>query len=148
MAENKDSEFKRVEQVKIKVSDNGNWLIHRLPEHGLIVSFPLNYYRTILASHGYSLVAREPTDEILNGLTPEERISIRVGQIEIVVNQFNQWVYRTGQDCRPFVLAQIADEHTKLIQRSIVESPGFISSLLNDALDKIQSQLNHEKGKE
>lgn len=44
-------ELKKVEKVKVRVSKNGKWLTHILPEQGLMVTFSMNYYRSILKGH-------------------------------------------------------------------------------------------------
>ena len=44
-------ELKKVEKVKVRVSKNGKWLTHILSEQGLMVTFSMNYYRSILKGH-------------------------------------------------------------------------------------------------
>lgn len=51
MESKKLPELKKVEGVKVRVSKNGKWLTHILPEQGLMVTFSMNYYRSILKGH-------------------------------------------------------------------------------------------------
>lgn len=60
-------ELKKIDQVKVRVSKNGKWLTHILPEQGIMVTFSMNYYRSILRKHsnGNTLipVSSEKVDE-------------------------------------------------------------------------------------
>lgn len=53
--------LKRIEKVKVKVSKNGKWLTHILPELGVLITFPMNYYRSVIKSHP-ELIEDLPTD--------------------------------------------------------------------------------------
>lgn len=44
-------ELKKIEKVKVRVSKNGKWLTHILPEQGIMVTFSMNYYHSILKKY-------------------------------------------------------------------------------------------------
>ncbi len=46
--EDQKNSLKIVKNVKVKVSKNGKWLTHILPEYGAMLTFSMNYYRSIL----------------------------------------------------------------------------------------------------
>lgn len=47
----KQFDLKIEKNVKVKVSKNGKWITHILPGQGVMVTFSMKYYRTIV--HAY-----------------------------------------------------------------------------------------------
>lgn len=50
MNEVKKSKFKFSENVKIRLSDDGKYIKHILPNEMVIISVPVKYYQKLLAS--------------------------------------------------------------------------------------------------
>lgn len=51
MESKKLPDLKKIENVKVRISKNGKWLTHILPEQGLMVCFSIKYYRSILKNY-------------------------------------------------------------------------------------------------
>ena len=60
-------ELKQIKRVNVRVSKNGKWLTHILPEQGIMVTFSMNYYRSILKSHPEEGAESEVKPESSNG---------------------------------------------------------------------------------
>lgn len=128
MEQKKQFDLKIEKNVKVKVSKNGKWLTHILPEQGLMATFSMNYYRSILK-------AQAEINE--SNLTDEEKINERLSNIMAEVNNFNSWIVKNNLDCANVVIGQISNENEHLVNRE--EATGlikFVSEILNQSLDE------------
>jgi len=60
-------ELKQIKRVKVRVSRNGKWLTHILPEQGIMVTFSMNYYRSIMKAHAGESAEEQVEPESSNG---------------------------------------------------------------------------------
>jgi hypothetical protein len=127
-------ELKKVEKVKVRVSKNGKWLTHILPEQGLMATFSMNYYRSILKTHS-------DVDDL--DLSDEVRISNRLGNLMAEVNNFNSWVTKNNLNCANIVIGQLEDlNHHFISHRGTTDLLKFISDILNKSLDESRKKSN------
>lgn len=125
-------ELKRTENVKVRVSKNGKWLTHIFPAHGLMTTFSMNYYRSILRAHS------EPNE---SNLSDEQLINKRLSNILEEVDAFNQWLAKNNFDCANLVIAQISNENERLLDRENgTELLKFVSEKLNQSLDAVRKK--------
>jgi hypothetical protein len=132
MEPKKFPELKKIEKVKVRVSQNGKWLTHILSEQGLMVTFSINYYRSILKNHS-------EIDE--SALSDEQKILKRLSSIMGEINRFNYWIVKNKLDCSNLVLGQISAENEHLINREDASDLlNFISEKLNQSLDESRKE--------
>lgn len=122
--------LKKIENAKVRVSKNGKWLTHIFPEQGLMTTFSMNYYRSILKSYPETIL----TDS--SEISEEQKIMARLEAIMIEVNSFNTWLSKCSFDCQPLVLGQISLENASFANKELSSDMlAFVTETLNQSID-------------
>ncbi|MEK6775154.1 MAG: hypothetical protein AABY64_14530 [Bdellovibrionota bacterium] len=134
MESKKLPELKIEKNVKVKVSKNGKWISHILSDQGLMVTFSMKYYRSILKAY--------PEDTLNNDseISDEQKILARMTLVMNEVTSFNSWLSKCGLDCQALVLGQISAKNVDFANKELnSDMLKFVTETLNGSIDRNRS---------